>query len=78
MPQTALRRYRKNRSLKQVELARLIDVEQSSISNYEIGKTRPTSKRVKRALEDTFGVPLSVLLAAETDNGDAASDSAAA
>lgn len=63
MPVTALRRYRKNRALKQSELARLIDVQQSSISNYEIGKTKPTSRRVKRTLEETFGVPLSTLLA---------------
>ena len=78
MPVTALRRHRKNRSLSQVQLARLLDIEQQTVSLYETGGSRPGTKRVRRALEETFGMPLAELLAIENESDDAANGNVAA
>lgn len=76
---TALRRHRKERGLRQSDLARFIRTDQTTVSGWERGIAIPQPRHRKR-LEQFFGLPLAELLedengvpkdAAQTDHGTA-------
>jgi transcriptional regulator with XRE-family HTH domain len=72
---TKLRRRRIELELDQTQLAEILGVGQTSISNWERGYTTPRGFPMKRKLEAVLGMPLYVLLQNENSaatNGDAA------
>lgn len=52
---------RKEKGLTQAELAELLEVSRQSVSNWEVGTTTPSTKRL-RDLSQLYGVPLDYLL----------------
>lgn len=58
----AIRSYREKHGLSQAEFARLVGVQQTAISNYEIGFRTPNIRVAKRIQANTQGaIPIHVL-----------------
>jgi transcriptional regulator with XRE-family HTH domain len=66
-PITRLRQERTARGLRQRDIARLLDVDTSSIHGWETSRCRPRRHRAAR-LERLFGLPIDALLAPENDD----------
>ncbi len=63
MASTALRQHRRDRDLTQEDLSELLGISQATISNWELGLTRPRRKSpAARKLEGIFGVPADALM----------------